>query len=157
MGRLVILDTILGYKMELYIQPNLTTFPTTSTLTGDMIRASLAWSANATPEQIVSAGYIQLSEPSTTQPDDTVMVVNSDYTTAWMLTAEYEAIVNLRINSSAARARRNMLLSQSDWTQGKDIPDNISTPWAVYRQALRDITSQSGFPQSIEWPTPPQQ
>ena len=58
--------------------------------------------------------------------------------------------------ASAVRGERNSLLVQSDWTQGKDISDNVSGPWAVYRQALRDIPRQAGFPWVIEWPTQPE-
>ncbi len=53
------------------------------------------------------------------------------------------------------RAQRDDLLRASDWTQGRDIPEAISTPWGVYRQALRDVTSQPGFPSDIEWPQAP--
>jgi hypothetical protein len=54
--------------------------------------------------------------------------------------------------------KRNALLQQSDWTQ---IPNNPLTveqqqKWAYYRQQLRDITSQSGYPFNVVWPTPPQ-
>ena len=58
--------------------------------------------------------------------------------------------------ASSVRGQRDSLLVQSDWTQGKDIPDNVSGPWAVYRQALRDIPRQAGFPWVIEWPTQPE-
>lgn len=53
------------------------------------------------------------------------------------------------------RARRNSLLLDCDWTQGKDIPDAISSAWATYRQALRDITEQAGFPFDVQWPELP--
>ncbi len=53
------------------------------------------------------------------------------------------------------RQRRTMLLKECDWTQSKDIPDDVSQPWAAYRQALRDITTQEGFPDSISWPLEP--
>lgn len=54
--------------------------------------------------------------------------------------------------------QRNELLYQSDWTQ---IPNNPLTAekqqeWAAYRQELRDITMQSGYPFTVIWPTPPQ-
>lgn len=54
-------------------------------------------------------------------------------------------------------ARRNALLYSCDWTQ---LPNGPLTPevqqqWAVYRQELRDITSQSGYPFNVVWPTPP--
>lgn len=59
-------------------------------------------------------------------------------------------------NSYAARARnaRNYRLSQCDWTQLPDAPVNHSA-WAQYRQDLRDITAQPGFPWEIHWPNEP--
>jgi hypothetical protein len=56
--------------------------------------------------------------------------------------------------SESARAQRNSLLSQSDWTQVADAPVDQAA-WATYRQALRDITEQEGFPEVINWPTTP--
>ena len=51
------------------------------------------------------------------------------------------------------RAHRNRLLSETDWTA---LSDNVMTPeMATYRQALRDITAQEGFPYSVTWPTKP--
>lgn len=58
--------------------------------------------------------------------------------------------------ASQVRAQRNTLLAQSDWTQGKDIPDELSSVWASYRQALRDITAQEGFPSDVQFPTQPE-
>jgi hypothetical protein len=54
------------------------------------------------------------------------------------------------------RDQRNQLLKDSDWTQGKDIPDQISTTWANHRQQLRDITQQPGFPWQVTWPQLPE-
>lgn len=54
-----------------------------------------------------------------------------------------------------ARLRRNKLLSQSDWTQLPDVPLATKEAWATYRQALRDITDQPGYPLNIVWPEPP--
>jgi hypothetical protein len=64
------------------------------------------------------------------------------------------------------RVERNEKLTATDWTQ---VPDNTITPekkseWLVYRQSLRDITTQTitvddaDIPNvsSITWPTPPQ-
>ena len=52
------------------------------------------------------------------------------------------------------RAFRSMLLNASDWTQLPDAPVN-QTAWAAYRQELRDLTQQAGFPDDIDWPEPP--
>lgn len=61
---------------------------------------------------------------------------------------------------SAARVavtrRRGELLSASDWTQLPDVPLATKEAWATYRQALRDITSQPGYPFNIIWPQAPQ-
>jgi hypothetical protein len=54
-----------------------------------------------------------------------------------------------------ARAKREELLLQSDWTQLVDVPLPNKAGWQVYRQALRDITEQAGYPKTIDWPTPP--
>lgn len=53
------------------------------------------------------------------------------------------------------RAMRNRLLAECDWTQMPDAPVD-RTPWTAYRQALRDITAQEGFPFNVQWPVAPQ-
>ena len=53
------------------------------------------------------------------------------------------------------RSQRNRLLYECDWTQLSDAPVN-SLDWANYRQALREVPNQAGFPWSVVWPTPPQ-
>ena len=58
------------------------------------------------------------------------------------------------VESLKARKRRDKLLSGSDWTQVADAPVDKSA-WATYRQALRDVPAQSGFPTSINWPNKP--
>jgi len=51
---------------------------------------------------------------------------------------------------------RKAKLVASDWTQLPDVPISTKTAWATYRQELRDITAQAGYPTEITWPTPPQ-
>jgi hypothetical protein len=58
---------------------------------------------------------------------------------------------------NAVRSERNAKLAASDWTQGKDVPDSVSNAWATYRQALRDVPAQAGFPWDINWPDRPGQ
>jgi hypothetical protein len=53
------------------------------------------------------------------------------------------------------RSMRNDKLSQSDWTQVEDAPVDQAA-WATYRQALRDVPQQTGFPSNITWPEKPQ-
>jgi hypothetical protein len=56
--------------------------------------------------------------------------------------------------SLSMRKQRNEKLSESDWTQVADAPVDKAV-WATYRQALRDITTQSGFPWTVTWPDTP--
>jgi len=53
------------------------------------------------------------------------------------------------------RGQRDNLLTASDWTQVADAPVDQAA-WATYRQALRDIPQQAGFPESVMWPTKPE-
>jgi len=55
------------------------------------------------------------------------------------------------------RTARNEKLIASDWTQGADVPEAIKTPYATYRQALRDITEtyQSTDDDGFAWPEEP--
>jgi len=67
--------------------------------------------------------------------------------------------VNVEALAASARAQRNVLLSESD---SQVLPDRwavLTTEqqvlWADYRQALRDIPQQAGFPAAIVWPVKP--
>jgi hypothetical protein len=53
------------------------------------------------------------------------------------------------------RTERDRLLSASDWTQVADAPVDQAA-WAEYRQALRDVPEQEGFPENVVWPTKPE-
>jgi hypothetical protein len=68
--------------------------------------------------------------------------------------SESEITQRTEASAKSARKKRNGLLTASDWTQVVDSPVN-TTAWATYRQALRDVPNQSGFPSNITWPTPP--
>ena len=68
--------------------------------------------------------------------------------------AAYAAGADTR-KSEEVRQERNSLLSETDWMAGSDI--TMSDEWRTYRQALRDISSQEGFPNTVTWPTKPSQ
>lgn len=53
------------------------------------------------------------------------------------------------------RADRNQRIADCDWTQLPDAPVD-KVVWATYRQALRDISKQAGFPWEVTWPTMPE-
>jgi len=62
-----------------------------------------------------------------------------------------EATINQK---QLIRSQRNHKLRESDWTQVDDAPVDKQA-WATYRQALRDISGQSGFPWEVQWPEMP--
>lgn len=67
--------------------------------------------------------------------------------------AKWEAGANDRA-AAEIRTERDTKLTESDWTQVADAPVDKAA-WAVYRQALRDIPAQEGFPGEIIWPVTP--
>jgi len=71
--------------------------------------------------------------------------------------AEHEAAYKASKDAEQAknvRATRDAKLAECDWTQVADAPVDKAV-WATYRQALRDVTAQEGFPWTVEWPTQP--
>ena len=70
--------------------------------------------------------------------------------------AEHEAAYQARLDTEAAanvRSQRDQKLKDTDWMGMSDV--TMSADWATYRQALRDVPSQDGFPHTITWPIEP--
>jgi hypothetical protein len=68
------------------------------------------------------------------------------------LRKDWELKINLPIQ---ARRQRDILLAATDWTQAADVPQATKDKWAPYRQALRDVPQQAGFPENVVWPESP--
>ena len=77
---------------------------------------------------------------------DGVLVAMSDEEIATM-NAENESMKPMM-----ARQERDNLLIESDIYA---LADRITDEWRTYRQSLRDVPSQAGFPDNITWPTKP--
>lgn len=58
--------------------------------------------------------------------------------------------------AESIRSQRDSLLAATDWTQAADVPQAIKDMWSPYRQALRDVPQQAGFPENVVWPTQPE-
>jgi hypothetical protein len=74
--------------------------------------------------------------------------------------AEQEAAYVQRIDDEQAKAvreDRDKRLAESDWTQLIDSPFSNDTngTWQAYRQALRDLPEQAGFPWDVTFPEKP--
>lgn len=78
-------------------------------------------------------------------------------TFAWIDVRPQEAIDASA--AASARAKRDVLLTESDWTDTLSakarLGDELYDAWQTYRQALRDVSNQAGFPHQITWPEPP--
>jgi hypothetical protein len=77
-----------------------------------------------------------------------IELIDSYWTQGWL-------IENLPITTAEnnIRSSRNNLLLETDWMA---LSDNIMSPaWATYRQSLRDVTKQPGFPFAVVWPIKP--
>ena len=120
-----------------------TSFPTTgpdaSFMEANSALGVTIWKPHdkATQKLIPVAPYIE---------DNQVFTVEVADKTAEELTQDSLNIAN------EVRAKRNQLLIETDWTQVADAPVNKEA-YATYRQALRDITTQEGFPLDINWPS----
>ena len=69
-----------------------------------------------------------------------------------------EIIVDNAVIAVEVRAKRNKLLAATDWTQLADsqMDEKAQAAMRAYRQALRDIPQQEGFPFNVEWPALPE-
>ena len=104
-------------------------------------------------EQINGKWYTKWNlGPSFFQTED----AEGNVTTAAQNEAAYKAAKDAE-QAKSVRASRDTKLKESDWIVIKNLELNANIPgvWEVYRQALRDIPTQTGFPWTITWPVAP--
>lgn len=87
----------------------------------------------------------------------TVEQVNGAWVEKWVATDVSAEEIAQRTADQAnnVRSERNQKISDCDWTQLPDAPVD-SVAWSVYRQSLRDVPLQTGFPWNVVWPTHPE-
>ena len=75
----------------------------------------------------------------------------------WNILNENAEANSIFAKAAESRYFRNILLDKSDWSQMPDISltESKKELWAQYRQALRDIPQQAGFPNEVTWPVEP--
>ena len=76
--------------------------------------------------------------------DTTPVLANGQWQLGWTLRA---------MDADESRAERNALLAATDWMAVSD--RTMSDPDISYRQALRDLPAQAGFPDTTGWPVKP--
>lgn len=118
--------------------PN-TSFP--STLTAEVLATFNAVPVVETTPPEVDRSINQLTYE--------VLLQNGEYKQVWAVTPLAEDLAAQRV-----RDIRDGKLKATDWTQ---IPDATvdKVAWAAYRQSLRDVPQQPGFPHSVTWPSEP--
>ena len=90
-----------------------------------------------------------------TEPQKTLKSQRPAYPTHWSNTSMcWVDLRTLEDCMSVTRVKRDQLLLSCDWTQLPDVPQAIQTAWVAYRQALRDVTTQTDQ-RNVLWPSVP--
>jgi hypothetical protein len=122
--------------------------------------------AKLTPEQVTHFGVHQLKlvtppyydTATQTREHGPALLIDGVWTQNYIVSELDPELAAAKTEAqwSVVRAERNKLISNTDWTQLPDAPlTNLETAdWGSYRQALRDITTQSD-PFNINWPVSP--
>lgn len=78
------------------------------------------------------------------------------YQQTWVISdaSSEEVAERTTVQSASVRQERNLRLADCDWTQLPDAPVDTAA-WAGYRQQLREVPSQAGFPWEVVWPVTP--
>jgi len=96
------------------------------------------------------------TEADCTDPDtgevDTDQVGQPLYGNEWEVAHTVQNMEQATAENNV-RAKRDSLLQETDWMALSDV--TMSSEMTTYRQALRDITDQEGFPYSVTWPNKP--
>lgn len=134
---------------------------TTTNLRND--NPTTSFPAELSPELLAFWGVYQVSPTPRPNIDYTQNVVevtptllNGVWMQTWQVTDATPEQVAERTDSQAdtVRTERNERLAACDWTQLPDAPVDAAA-WATYRQDLRDVTAQAGFPWNVVWPQTP--
>ena len=96
----------------------------------------------------VTAATAPETNPRTDTLERSCSLIDGTWTEVWTKVQLDSAVAAENI-----REQRNELLAETDWTQLSD--SSVASTWTTYRQALRDVPSQEGFPYSVTWPTKP--
>ena len=84
---------------------------------------------------------------------------DSEWKYYWVIVEKTEEQIarDTEAKATEVRTQRDTLLSECDWVtlRAADTNTLLDLTWATYRQALRDVTAQDGFPYTIEWPEKP--
>lgn len=109
-------------------------------------------------------GFYKTEIHGSNMPEDVVEITDAEYqafregqANGLVLEAQNGRPVMVQPTTTEEDIRivRNRLLEESDWTQTSDATVDKEA-WATYRQALRDMPTQAGFPTNVTYPTKPE-
>jgi hypothetical protein len=107
---------------------------------------------NATQPELTDTQVLEEDPPVFSNEDQR-------WTQVWRVRDMTAEEITQRNDAQAAqvRAQRDAKLAETDWIVTKNLELNANIPgaWEVYRQALRDVPAQAGFPWTITWPVQP--
>ena len=98
------------------------------------------------PLKMVTSPYFDIDTHIREEGD--AVLTDGVWTQNWIITAAPEDIKAVNI-----RQTRDAKLATSDWRALSD--NTMPSEWTTYRQALRDVPGQAGFPSEVSWPTEP--
>lgn len=120
---------------------------------------NVSFAANLDDNDLASFGMVRVSMVDRPAVADNQIAeegqpvfIDGNWVQTWSVRDLSEAEVQQRMD--AVRNERNSLLAASDWTQLADATVDKAA-WAAYRQALRDIPQQVGFPYNVTYPATP--
>jgi len=83
------------------------------------------------------------------------VLVDGQWRQTWVVTdaTPEEVIQRAEQQADDMRSQRDKLIADTDWMALSD--NTLTSEWAAYRQDLRDVTAQAGFPHTVDWPVKP--
>lgn len=144
------------YDYDTLVQKN----PYTKFAQTDLLSMYSGTQANIDGNELVRVTELETptfnSQTQKAVQDSAPSLANDVWTLGWSVQAltQAEQDTNNVSKASSVRQTRSEKLAECDWTQVADAPVDKAV-WATYRQALRDVTAQSGFPWTVTWPNKP--
>lgn len=90
---------------------------------------------------------------------DGVEVVNGKWCWKWSISemSDEDKAAKDKEAADSVRLTRDQLIADTDWVVIKSLESGqpVAPEWVAYRQALRDVPEQIGFPYDITWPVKP--
>lgn len=123
-------------------------------------------SVNATAEELVNASIVPVTQFTGQLPVDGyqyAIEVQQQEDDSWAQVmvqieiSEERYLNNVAVQTQVVKADRDRMIASTDWIVTKSIEEgtSVSQAWKDFRQALRDIPEQEGFPFNVTWPTLP--